>query len=167
MFQDDLSALYAYNRWADDRVLEAARKLSPEQYAQEPLPGWTSVRATVVHVADASLIWARRIAGEPVAARAKESDFPPLDDAAGLFDRAHDAYDRLLPTLTPERLAAVWSYRNFEGKELRLPLWTVLRHVVNHATYHRGQVASKLKRLGVEPPSTDLVVWAIEQTARS
>jgi len=38
--------------------------------------------------------------------------------------------------------------------------------VVNHASYHRGQVASKLKRFGVEPPVTDLVAWAIERTPR-
>jgi uncharacterized damage-inducible protein DinB len=39
----------------------------------------------------------------------------------------------------------------------------VLRHVVNHPTYHRGQVASKLKRLGVEQPATDFLFWALEQ----
>jgi uncharacterized damage-inducible protein DinB len=39
----------------------------------------------------------------------------------------------------------------------------VLRHVVNHSTYHRGQVASKLKRFGVEQPMTDFVLWALEQ----
>lgn len=164
MIPDDLTSLYAYNRWANDRVLAAARQLSADQYVQEPAPGWTSVRATLVHVADATLIWSRRIAGAPVAGRAAEADVPTLDDAARLFSQAHDAFDRLLPTLTPERLSAIWSYRNLEGKEFRLPLWAVLRHVVNHATYHRGQVASKLKRLGVDPPSTDLVVWAIERT---
>jgi uncharacterized damage-inducible protein DinB len=39
----------------------------------------------------------------------------------------------------------------------------VLRHVVNHSTYHRGQVASKLKRFGVEQPLTDFVFWVMEQ----
>jgi uncharacterized damage-inducible protein DinB len=163
--QDDLNALFAYNRWADDRVVEACRTLTPQQYTQEPVPGWTSVRATLVHLADATWIWARRIEGETVAARASEDGVPTLDDAARLLVRGHEAFDRLLTTLTPERLAAAWSYRNFEGKELTLPLWAVLRHVVNHATYHRGQIAAKFGRLGVAPPKTDLVVWAIEWVA--
>ena len=41
---DDFASLYAYNRWADARVLDACRKLSPQQYAAEPAPGWSSVR---------------------------------------------------------------------------------------------------------------------------
>ncbi|HEY1859087.1 MAG TPA: DinB family protein [Gemmataceae bacterium] len=44
-----------------------------------------------------------------------------------------------------------------------MPPWAVLRHVVNHTTYHRGQVASKLKRFGVQQPETDLIFWAFEQ----
>jgi uncharacterized damage-inducible protein DinB len=162
--QDDLKSLFAYNRWANRRVLEACRALGPGQYEREPVPGWSSVRATLVHLADSSSIWARRIDGETVNARRTEADVPTLDDVGQLLDRGHDAFDRLIATLSPERVAAAWSYRNFEGKVLELPLWAVLRHVVNHATYHRGQIASKFGRLGVTPPPTDLVVWAIEKT---
>jgi uncharacterized damage-inducible protein DinB len=39
----------------------------------------------------------------------------------------------------------------------------MLRHIVNHSTYHRGQVAAKLKRLGVEQPLTDFFFWVMEQ----
>jgi uncharacterized damage-inducible protein DinB len=39
----------------------------------------------------------------------------------------------------------------------------VLRHIVNHTPYHRGLVASKPKRFGVQQPETDLVYWAFEQ----
>lgn len=49
------------------------------------------------------------------------------------------------------------------GRTATLPPWVVLRHVVNHATYHRGQVASKLKRFGVVQQETDLVHWAFER----
>jgi uncharacterized damage-inducible protein DinB len=162
--QDDLKSLFAYNRWANERVLEACRALGPGQYEREPAPGWTSVRATLVHLADATWIWARRIEGQAVNARATEAEVPTLDDVATLLTRGHDAFDRLVATLSPDRLASVWSYRNFEGQELSLPIWAVLRHVVNHATYHRGQIASKLGRLGATPAKTDLVLWAIEQT---
>ena len=44
-----------------------------------------------------------------------------------------------------------------------LPPWVILRHVVNHATYHRGQVAAKLKRFSIQQPDTDFVFWAREQ----
>ena len=164
--QDDLKSLFAYNRWADGRVVEACRALGPGQYEQSPAPGsgWASIRSTLVHVADATWIWARRIDGEAVTARVTEADVPTLDDAAALLARGHDAFDRLLDALPPERLATVWSYRNFENQELSLPLWAVFRHVVNHATYHRGQIAAKFGRLGATPARTDLVVWAIEQT---
>jgi uncharacterized damage-inducible protein DinB len=162
--QDDLTSLFVYNRWADQQVVAACRALGPGQYEQEPVPGWPSIRTTLVHLADATWIWARRIAGETVAARASEAEFPTLDDAERLLARGHDAFDRLLATLTPEQLGAVWSYRNFENQELSLPLWAVLRHVVNHATYHRGQIAAKFGRLGATPAKTDFVLWAIEQT---
>jgi uncharacterized damage-inducible protein DinB len=115
-------------------------------------------------VADATWVWARRIEGETVTARVTEAEVPTLDDAAALLTRGHDAFDRLLDALPLERLVAVWSYRNFENQELSLPLWAVFRHVVNHATYHRGQIAAKFGRLGATPARTDLVVWAIEQT---
>ncbi len=74
-----------------------------------------------------------------------EAELPTLDDDARLLAVAQDRLDRL---------AAPFVYRNTRGRAASLPLWAALRHVVNHASYHRGQVASKLKRFGVEPPVT-------------
>ena len=48
-----------------------------------------------------------------------------------------------------------------------LPPWAVLRHIVNHSTYHRGQVASKLKRFGIEQPATDFIFWMFEQMQKN
>jgi uncharacterized damage-inducible protein DinB len=163
---DDFAALFTYNRWADGRVLAACRTLAQEQYTRDLPGGMTSLRATLVHIAGATHAWSRRIRGETVPALATETEVPTVEDAARLVTEANDFFAKLVPTLNTERLAAIWSYRNLRNEEKRLPFWAVLRHVVNHASYHRGQVAVKLKRLGVEPPQTDLVFWAIEQTAR-
>jgi uncharacterized damage-inducible protein DinB len=32
-------------------------------------------------------------------------------------------------------------------------------HVAFHITHHRGQVASRMRSLGVEPPLVDYVAW--------
>jgi hypothetical protein len=47
-----------------------------------------------------------------------------------------------------------------------LPRWAILRLIVNHSTYHRGQAASKLKQFGIEQLNTDFFFWAIEQIPR-
>lgn len=159
---DDFGSLFAYNRWADHRVLDACRALSAEQYAGEPAPGWSSIRSSIVHIAVVTEGWLRALAGESVPSFPTENELATVDDAARHLGRADQILGDLLPTLTPERLAAPQTLSG-GGRTVILPPWVVLRHVVNHATYHRGQVASKLRRLGFEPPATDLVFWAFEQ----
>jgi uncharacterized damage-inducible protein DinB len=162
---DDLKSLLLFNRWADARVLTAIRGLGPDSYNSEPAPGWSSVGSTLFHVAGANWIWARRLAGEAATARPSESDYPNVEQVAAFLSRSHDELDEQLAARTSEELLENWTYRNLQGVEATTPLWAVFRHIVNHATYHRGQIASKIKLLGGEPPVTDLVYWAIEQTA--
>jgi uncharacterized damage-inducible protein DinB len=160
---DDFASLYAYNRWADLRVLDACRKLTAEQYASEPSHGWSSVRSTIVHIAVVTRGWLGGLADEALVGDIPtEADLPTVDDAARLLDEAQQTLEGLLPKLTPEWLAAPKLLIR-GSRSATLPPWVVLRHVVNHATYHRGQVASKLKRFGIEQPATDFVVWAFEQ----
>jgi uncharacterized damage-inducible protein DinB len=161
--KDDFVSLYAFNRWADRRVLDACRKLTAEQYVAEPVPGWSSIRSSIVHIAVVTEGWLRGLTGETVGAGLTEAELPTLDDAERHLEKAYRTVDALLPTLTPERLATPMTLRG-GGRSAVLPPWVVLRHVVNHATYHRGQVASKLRRFGIEQPATDFIYWVFEQT---
>jgi uncharacterized damage-inducible protein DinB len=160
--QDDFASLYAFNRWANAKMLDACRKLTPEQYAAEPVPGWTSVRSTVYHIAVVTDGWLRTLANDPDQSIPTEAEVATPDDAARLLERADRTLALLLPTLTPELLVTPRTISR-RGRTATLPPWVVLRHVVNHTTYHRGQVASKLKRFGIQQPETDLVYWAFEQ----
>jgi uncharacterized damage-inducible protein DinB len=160
--QDDVVALFAYDRWANTKVLDTCRKLTAEQYVAEPVPGWSSVRATVYHIALATEWNLRTLAGDPEESIPTEADVATVDDAARLLERVYHRFEELHQALTPERLNTVLTLRAI-GRTFTLPRWAMLRHIVNHSTYHRGQVASKLKRLGIEPPNTDFFFWMIEQ----
>ncbi len=159
---DDFVTLFAFNRWANAQMLDACRKLTPEQYTAEPVPGWSSVRSTVWHIAVVTEGWLRGLAGDPDKSFPGEEELATVDDAERLLERAYRRVDELLPALTPERLnKPVTLQRRFRA--FTLPPWAALRHVVNHTTYHRGQVASKLKRFGVQQAETDFVLWLAEQ----
>ncbi len=160
--EDNIETLFACNRWANDRVLGACRKLSPEQYAADPSPGWSSVRSTIVHVAVVTDGWIRAASGEIVDDAPTEADLPTVDGAAELLARTDALIAKWLPSLTPEQQSTPRTISG-RGRTATLPPWVVFRHVVNHATYHRGQVASKLKRFGIEQPATDFVFFAFEK----
>jgi uncharacterized damage-inducible protein DinB len=160
--QDDIVALFAYDHWANRKVLDACRKLTAEQYVAEPVPGWSSVRSTISHIALATEFNLRTLAGDRDDRIPTEAELVTVDDVAQLLERAYRRFEELRPTLTPERLNTVLTLRAV-GRTFTLPRWAILRHVVNHSTYHRGQVASKLKRFGIEQPNTDFFWWVIEQ----
>ena len=159
---DDFTSLYAFNRWANDKMLDACRQLPPEQYAAEVVPGWAPIRTTVYHIAVVTDGWLRGLINDPDPSFPPEAEVATPDAAAGILDRAYRNAEGFLSTVTPEVLATPRTFTR-RGRVAVLPPWVVLRHVVNHATYHRGQIASKLKRFGVQQPETDFVYWAFEQ----
>jgi uncharacterized damage-inducible protein DinB len=159
---DDFASLFAFNHWANDKMLDACRKLTPEQYAAEPVPGWSPIRSTVYHIAVVTDAWLRALAHDPDQSFPTEAEVPTLDDAERILGRAYKTLDTLLPALTTEFLTTPQTFQRRGQSRVLLP-WVVLRHVVNHTTYHRGQVASKLKRFGIQQAETDLVYWAKEQ----
>jgi len=161
--KDDLHALQDYNLWANRLLLESLAPLSHEDYAREMGGGWPSLRATLVHLAGATRAWAERFDGRDATSLPTVEEVPTLADAAAMLNDADARISAFLATLAPERLAAPLVWKNLKGEPKAAPLWTVLRHTVNHASYHRGQAAAMLKRLGGRPLATDLVRWAIER----
>jgi uncharacterized damage-inducible protein DinB len=159
---DDFVSLFAFNQWANEKMLDACRKLTPDQYGAEPMPGWAPIRFSVYHIAVVTDGWLRALANDPNDSFPAEGEVPTVEDAAHILERAYRTFDALLPTLSGEVLATPRTISR-RGRTRSFPPWVVLRHIVNHTTYHRGQVASKLKRFGIQQAETDLVFWAIEQ----
>ena len=165
--KDDLPSLYSFNEWANARVLETLRALPEPDYVKEQGGGWPSLRATFVHLAGATDAWAERFSGRDATRLPTVDELPGLEDAARVLVAAGEKHRTLLATYTPERLAGPFVWKNLKGEEKTAPFWAVVRHVVNHQTYHRGQISSMLRRLGHAPKATDMVVWGIEVASRA
>jgi uncharacterized damage-inducible protein DinB len=162
----DVRVLLDYHYWARDRAMDAVEQLSAEQFTRAMGSSFASVRDTVVHVYSAECIWYSRWRGESPAAVLAPEMFP---DAASIRTAwvDHEAkVRRFFDSLDRDGVERVIEYRTIAGKPMASALWQMVRHVVNHASYHRGQVTTMLRQLGAAPPkSTDLIAFYRDRDA--
>jgi uncharacterized damage-inducible protein DinB len=65
-----------------------------------------------------------------------------------------------IQALDESRFGEITAYRNMAGQPQKNLAQDILIHVVNHATYHRGQLARRIREIGFAPPSTDYIQFA-------
>jgi uncharacterized damage-inducible protein DinB len=156
----DLETLLDYHYWARDRMLDAVEALTPEQYTKDLANSFGSVRDTAVHTYFAEWNWYLRWTGTSPTRPLDPEQFPDVATLRRVW-REQEAKIRLfLSSLGDSHLDRVFEYKTLNGQENRSVFWHMLQHVVNHATYHRGQITTMLRQLGAPPPkSQDLIVF--------
>jgi uncharacterized damage-inducible protein DinB len=152
--------LYAYNRWANEKILNAAEQLSDEQFLRPMGSSFTSVRDTLVHIVGAEWIWLERWNGRsPRGGLLKVEELPDLKAIRARLKQVEDECERFLQQMGEDDLKKSISYVNMKGETWTYTMWQMLAHVANHSTYHRGQAATLLRQLGVKPPMTDFLFY--------
>ncbi len=145
-----LSEMIGYNYWARDRQLQACAALSAEQFL--------SVRDSLVHLLAVEWIWLERWRGRSPRSLLSAEELPTLATISErwiVVEREMRAY---LSGLSEEVLERPFTYVNMRGETWTYTLWRAVFHVVNHQSYHRGQVTAQLRLLGVQPPAVDFLV---------
>ncbi len=159
MDREWIQSLYAYHRWANGRVLTAAAPLTPAQFTQDLGSSYPSVRDTLTHLLSADWIWLMRWRGTSPKEMLSPSAFPSVPALGERWAEVANEQSAFVSSLTAEELRRPLAYVNTTGERWQYPLWQTLLHVVNHGTYHRGQVTTMLRQLGAEPVATDLLVF--------
>ena len=155
----DVGYLYDYNRWANHRILEAASKLTAEQFTKDLQSSHRSVRDTLAHILAAEWIWLERWKGTSPRSLLNPTDFGTIDSLESRWAQVERDYLEYINGLSEQLLTAVISYRNTRGEEWAYPLGQMLQHVMNHSNYHRGQVTTLLRQQGAEVMPLDLLVF--------
>jgi uncharacterized damage-inducible protein DinB len=150
-----------YSRWASERSVEAARSLTTEELERDLGGSFTGVLGTLLHIFQADRIWLSRLRGSPRLTLGDACEIWTLDTLARAWQLTADGYREWVSGVSDPQ--AIFSYTNLAGQSLELPLWQVILHVVNHATYHRGQITIMLRQLGYSPISTDLHVFYLSR----
>ena len=150
----------AYTIWANQQMFECISKLSEEQVNQEITSSFSSLRKTIIHMWNAEAIWWQRL-------KLEEKIVAPGDDFSGSFaeltmqmNQQSIHWREWVDAATETQLRHVFFYRNSKREEFKQPVNELLMHLLNHGTYHRGQLVTILRQLGAEKiPQTDFVVF--------
>jgi uncharacterized damage-inducible protein DinB len=159
MNKRDVEYLYEYNRWANARVLDAVSTLSSEQFTTDLQSSHRSVRDTLAHILAAEWIWLERWNGVSPRALLDSNDYPTVESLRMRWAKVEHDCEEFFKSVTDESLDEVITYTNTKGEEWAYPLVRMLQHLMNHSTYHRGQVVTMLRQLGAEVTPVDLLVF--------
>lgn len=154
--------LFRYTAWANARMASALLQLPPETLVQDLGGSFPTVRATFAHMVAVEWLWLERWQGSSPAAVpdwVASADLPELLQRLQEVEAGREAF---LAGCSESRLEADCAFTMLSGKTASQALRDLLLHAANHSTYHRGQVAAMLRRLGSPAPATDFLVYRAE-----
>jgi uncharacterized damage-inducible protein DinB len=163
---EDLQTLLEYHYWARDRVLDAAAAISPQKYTEDLGSSFPSIRDTLAHTYTAEWIWHARWQGVSPPAPLPFDQFPDVASLRSAWMELERRNRAFLATLGEPGIMRTFDYRTLSGLAGSSPFWQMLQHVVNHASYHRGQVTSMLRQVGAQPgKNMDMITFYRERRA--
>ena len=154
-----IEELYRYNRWANDRMFEAVSSLTKEEFTKDLASSHPSVRDTLTHIVWAEWIWLQRWKGTSPQVVFDANDFPHAGTLQARWVDVEIEQRAFIQTVTTGALLEPVQYVNLQGQTWRYPLWRQMYHVVNHSSYHRGQLTTMLRQLAARPVPTDFLVF--------
>lgn len=137
--------LFEYNFHSNQKLVEMFMHF-PEQTPPRSV-------ALINHIINAHQIWNARILTQETF---ETWQINPLEE---LEDLHHMNHFKTIDILENSDLNMKFSYQNSKGEFFLNTVQEVLFHVINHSTYHRGQIALLFREAGLEPIPTDYIFY--------
>jgi uncharacterized damage-inducible protein DinB len=148
----------AYNVWANQRVVECIENLSDDQINRDINSSYKSIYATLLHLWDAESIWWQRIKLQ------EQIDVPSTNFNGSVLELGNSLmkqskqWKEWTDLATEAALEHEFIYRNSKKEQFKQPVSEVLIHLFNHQSYHRGQLITMFRQVGLETiPNSDFI----------
>lgn len=148
-----------YNIWANKLIIDTILKLKEGVAEQEVASSFPSLKATVLHIWSAESVWLQRLLLTEHPVWVQGAFTGTIQEACDSWQKVSaDIKQFVTRQFDDNALAHVVMYSDLKGNQHKTPVYQVLHHVFNHATYHRGQLVTILRSVGVtDLPSTDFI----------
>lgn len=147
----DMRFLFAYDRWATEKILAVAAMVPYEEWEESNRIDRRGLGGIMTHQLGAHERWRAGWQGLDTPFRREAGPLPSVAELADAWAEEWAAMDAYLDSLTDADITAA-----FEDTTL----WRTMAHVVNHGTQHRSEAAVLLTIMGHSPGDLDLIDFA-------
>jgi uncharacterized damage-inducible protein DinB len=154
-----LAQHFEYSLWASLKVLELVERLPVEGIEKDRGNSFGGILGTLTHIFQADRIWWKRFTAQPYRGLAEEGETLDLAALKAQWPAVMGSFVEWIRSQDAEQLEQRLEWRNLKGEEKNEVKYKLLLHVVNHGTYHRGQVITMIKQAGGDVVSTDLLFY--------
>ncbi|MEM8498130.1 MAG: DinB family protein [Pseudomonadota bacterium] len=162
-----LETLMRYKQWANDLLFSAAKELTEAELTAQRSIVFGSILRTLNHTFAMDLVWQANLLGRPHSFSTRNPDeCPSLEQLLIDQNELDEWFISYAEALTSENEDHIVGFTFVGSGPGAMTRRDILLHVVNHGTYHRGNVTGIMYDCSVEPPTTDYSVF-LKQSASS
>lgn len=159
-FKNHLQELCRYNVWANQKISGFIEGAGEERCLKKQDSSFGTIRETLIHILDAQHIWLERLQGRsPQVWHGATFSGSSLQAAAELVESSVN-WEKFVDGIHDGGITEMVSYQNIRGQEFHNTVGQIIAHVMNHGTFHRGQIITMLRGSGYKDlKQTDLIAF--------
>lgn len=149
------------NEWANKTLL-AWLKQKPAELMEQTVPSsFPSLRETLIHIWDVERYWYTVICGLPPLPSFRFDGFDgSLEEIFEGMQQQSEAFADFVRSQSEQQLKETCYFMIPNIIEATLPRFDLIQHAMNHSTYHRGQLVTIGRNLGItDAPMTDYMFY--------
>jgi uncharacterized damage-inducible protein DinB len=155
---ENIKTLFEYHNWATNRMLNYIEALCPEWFNKEVDSVFSSIRETMEHMYTVDKLWFDRLQGRMGVNN--NVSFINSSEAVVEFNKLHIL---MLRFVKESNLKHTVYYKNSLGDAFENSVQDIYYHLVNHGTYHRGNITAMIRTMGSNSISTDFIFYLREK----
>jgi uncharacterized damage-inducible protein DinB len=150
----------SFNRWANAKMVNWLQTKPLELMEREAPSSFPNLQLTLLHIWSAEKIWLERLQAVPLTTfLAQTFSGTTADVFEGLLAMSQQ-FEEYVCVLSEADLQETIGFRLLNGTEDSRPRHHMIHHCLNHSTYHRGQIVTIARSLGItDPPATDFIQY--------
>jgi uncharacterized damage-inducible protein DinB len=139
--------LYQYNLWCNLRVIGAIKRQSIND---------EKILSVLGHIIVAQYLWLHRIQALPAPALKLWGNYS-LSQLETMAEEIGNRWITFIESTDDFNRELV--YKNYTNDPYHNNVEQIMIHLVNHSSYHRGQIAMLIRQKGFEPVNTDYITY--------